>query len=181
MMQTLGTNYLEADLQIIGPELKYILDAMDVDREKFKSQSAGETSGFVTIVEDVLTSMNDLPSKLTFIGTAQGIHSLQASLDGKPLRASISGQNYLDVTPENADKGAAVRQLLAMMNIDSKAVGAVGDGHNDISMFREVTFPIAMGNSLEEVQSAARLTAPTNDQEGVAWAIHTILDHNQTA
>jgi Cof subfamily protein (haloacid dehalogenase superfamily) len=160
MTQTLTENFLEADLEM-SAEIRSI------------------TTGYVSIVDDITTCLTEIPSKITLLGDPFKIADVQASLDGKPLCASISGQDYLDITPQDADKGAAVQHLLALLGLEPAEVAAVGDGHNDISMFRKVGYPIAMGNAVEEVQQYARLIAPTNDDEGAAWAIHWILQHNK--
>ncbi|MFN2274649.1 MAG: HAD family hydrolase, partial [Anaerolineales bacterium] len=55
---------------------------------------------------------------------------------------------------------------------------AVGDGHNDISMFIETGTSIAMGNALDDVKQAANLVAPPNSEAGAAWAIRTLLNQN---
>ena len=56
---------------------------------------------------------------------------------------------------------------------------AVGDSDNDLSMLRAAGLPIAMGNAPAAVREAARRTAPSNQEEGVAWAISRCLEENE--
>lgn len=51
----------------------------------------------------------------------------------------------------------------------------MGDSDNDLSMLKAVGTPIAMGNASQAVKEAAARVAPSNDQEGVAWAIRSCL------
>jgi hydroxymethylpyrimidine pyrophosphatase-like HAD family hydrolase len=48
-----------------------------------------------------------------------------------------------------------------------------GDYLNDIPMFDEAGFSVAMGNAGEDVKSRASLVTGTNDQDGVAEAVTT--------
>jgi hydroxymethylpyrimidine pyrophosphatase-like HAD family hydrolase len=46
-------------------------------------------------------------------------------------------------------------------------------------MLSYVGLPIAMENGVQKVKEAARWIAPSNDQNGVAWALDEILKLNR--
>jgi len=51
----------------------------------------------------------------------------------------------------------------------------IGDGQNDIAMFAEAGRTVAMGNAAATVREAAAIVAPTNDEDGVAWALEHLV------
>lgn len=51
----------------------------------------------------------------------------------------------------------------------------MGDNFNDLPMFACGRISVAMGNAPRAVQQQATHVAPSNDAEGVAWAIQTLL------
>ena len=51
----------------------------------------------------------------------------------------------------------------------------MGDSESDIEMLRWAGLGIAMRNSPDEVKKAALHIAPSNDEDGVAWAVIKFL------
>lgn len=96
---------------------------------------------------------------------------LQAAL-GEQASASRSQPYYLDVTHPMANKGVAVERLAALMGVPLAEVAVIGDNHNDVGMFAQGGFSIAMGNAVPDVQAHARAVTASNDHEGFAEAIH---------
>ncbi len=52
-----------------------------------------------------------------------------------------------------------------------KRVMVIGDSDNDVSMFRVAGLAVAMGNAPVQVKAEASIVVPTNDEDGVAWAL----------
>jgi hydroxymethylpyrimidine pyrophosphatase-like HAD family hydrolase len=50
-----------------------------------------------------------------------------------------------------------------------------------LSMFEVAGLAIAMGNAAVEIQAAADMIAPSNDEGGVAWTINQILQAHATS
>ena len=48
---------------------------------------------------------------------------------------------------------------------------ALGDGGNDLSMLEAAGLPVAMGNAVECLKKAAKITAPDARMDGAAWVI----------
>ena len=72
------------------------------------------------------------------------------------------------------------RALIALLyGVPLGETAAVGDSDNDLSMLRAAGLPIAMGNAPAAVREAAQRTAPSNQEEGVAWAISRCLEENE--
>ncbi|MGV9383381.1 HAD family hydrolase [Nonomuraea sp. NPDC003707] len=91
------------------------------------------------------------------------------------LRATFSTAHFLEISPEHANKGEALRWAAAHRRIPLTATAAVGDMPNDLPMLREAGLPAAVANAHPEVKAAARILLPSNDDDGVASLIHAIL------
>jgi Cof subfamily protein (haloacid dehalogenase superfamily) len=99
---------------------------------------------------------------------------LQALL-GTTAHAARSQAYYLDITAIEADKGKALARLAQRLGISLEETAVLGDGHNDMAMFREAGLAIAMGQASAEVREAADEVTGSNEQDGVAMAIERLI------
>jgi Cof subfamily protein (haloacid dehalogenase superfamily) len=97
------------------------------------------------------------------------------ALLGRSATAARSQTYYLDVTHPDANKGVAVGTLARLMGVPLEEVAVIGDGRNDIAMFAQSSFSIAMGNASDEVKSKARFVTESNEEEGFARAVERYL------
>jgi Cof subfamily protein (haloacid dehalogenase superfamily) len=81
----------------------------------------------------------------------------------------------LGIFPFAADKGTALRFVLDRLGIHPDQVMAIGDNNSDLPMFYTARVRVAMGNAPANVKERATAIAPTNDAEGVAWALQQFL------
>jgi Cof subfamily protein (haloacid dehalogenase superfamily) len=86
-----------------------------------------------------------------------------------------SGIQYIDLTAEGVNKGSALQALAESWNLLPEEVAAIGDQDIDLYMLQYAGLPIAMSNAVSELKQAAKWIAPSNDEDGVAWAIEEIL------
>lgn len=89
-----------------------------------------------------------------------------------------SGIQYIDLTAEGVNKGSALQALAQSLNLQPEEVAAIGDQAIDLHMLQFAGLPIAMSNAVPELKQAAKWIAPSNDEDGVAWAIEGILKCN---
>jgi len=82
---------------------------------------------------------------------------------------------YLDLTHPGANKGAGVSTLAARAGVTLDEVAVLGDQANDLPMFAKVPLSVVMGQAPADVRAKARHTSTSNDEDGVAHAIDTIL------
>jgi Cof subfamily protein (haloacid dehalogenase superfamily) len=94
---------------------------------------------------------------------------------GKMASAARSQPYYLDVTHPQANKGAVVGTLSRLLNIPPAQIATMGDMPNDLLMFRESGFSIAMGNASDEVKRQASAVTDSNEDEGFANAVHKFV------
>ncbi|WP_158235056.1 HAD hydrolase family protein, partial [Pseudomonas sp. 2822-17] len=70
------------------------------------------------------------------------------------------------------NKAAALEKVCQRLNITMDNVIAMGDSLNDLAMITEAGLGVAMGNAQETVKQAADWVTDTNNEAGVAKAIH---------
>lgn len=99
---------------------------------------------------------------------------MQALL-GEDASVARSQNYYLDITHPLANKGAGVRALARHLAIPLAEIVTIGDGLNDIPMFAESGFSIAMGNANSAVKARAQLVTGSNEEDGFAAAIDRIM------
>jgi Cof subfamily protein (haloacid dehalogenase superfamily) len=82
---------------------------------------------------------------------------------------------YLDITPAATDKGVFVNELARRLGIPAAEIVTIGDMENDIPMFRQAGFRIAMGNASPQVKHLADAVTLSNDEEGFAAAVDEVI------
>lgn len=88
---------------------------------------------------------------------------------------ALSQRYYLDFTHPRANKGAALLELCELLSVPPAQIAVIGDGENDVAMFREGGLSIAMGNASAEVQHAADHVTGTNAEDGFASAVERFI------
>ena len=61
------------------------------------------------------------------------------------------------------------------MKPDTAEVAVIGDSYNDLAMFAQSGFSIAMGNAPDDVKKKARFVTASNEDDGLAGAIHRYI------
>lgn len=88
-------------------------------------------------------------------------------------RDIYSGEQWLEVHPENVTKANAVTELKNLLGCDR--IVCFGDGKNDISMFKIADECYAVENAVEELKDIATAVIGSNGADGVAkWLSENI-------
>src|SRR5947207_14926783 len=95
---------------------------------------------------------------------------------GREATAVRSQTYYLDVTPAGHDKGTFLEAMHKRLGISMDAVATIGDMQNDLAMFARSGVSFAMGNATDDVKKRATYATDTNERDGFARAIETILE-----
>ncbi len=82
---------------------------------------------------------------------------------------------YVEIFSENASKGTALAALAQHLGIRTEEIACIGDGENDLSMFRVSGLKIAMGNSVAALKAQADHVTADHLHDGVARAIHRYI------
>lgn len=91
---------------------------------------------------------------------------------GECLHITPFKYHTLELMDREANKARALEFLARRYRISREEVMAIGDGHNDRPMLEWAGIGVAMGNASEAVKEAADFITLSNDEEGVAAAIH---------
>lgn len=97
------------------------------------------------------------------------------ALLGATASATRSAAYFLDVTNPLANKGQIVHTLAERLNIAPQEIATIGDMPNDVLMFKQSGFSIAMGNADDEVKSRACVVTDSNENDGFAKAVSRFL------
>ncbi len=89
--------------------------------------------------------------------------------------AARSQLYYLDITALAANKGNALITLARQLDIELAHTAAIGDGGNDVAMFKQAGLSIAMGQAEDSVRSQADVVTGSNLEDGVATAIERYI------
>ena len=81
-------------------------------------------------------------------------------------RDIYSGEQWLEIMPENASKARAVRQLQELLGCGRLVV--FGDGMNDLDLFEAADEAYAVENAVPELKAAATGIIGSNNDDGVA-------------
>lgn len=90
---------------------------------------------------------------------------------GRDASVSRSQPYYLDITHPLANKGAVLQALSQRLKIEPASIATIGDMPNDVLMFKQSGFSIAMGNASAAVQRCANAVTASFEEEGFAKAI----------
>jgi Cof subfamily protein (haloacid dehalogenase superfamily) len=139
-----------------------------VEREKFVIQ----------VTPHIVNNFDGIegnPGKIVGVGdnfelVAQCEKAVQEKF-GSQVSASRSQPQYLDITHLKASKGLFIETLLSYFSVDRKEVATIGDGGNDLAMFKQSGMSIAMGNATDELKRQATYVTDSNEEDGFAKAV----------
>ncbi|MDB7984017.1 Cof-type HAD-IIB family hydrolase [Faecalicoccus pleomorphus] len=82
----------------------------------------------------------------------------------------------LEIAPSTVSKGNALSLYMNENQISPDQVIVFGDGENDISMFKNVKYSVAMGNASDIVKKHATFVTKSNEENGVAFFLNKFFN-----
>lgn len=128
-------------------------------------------------VADLVSCAASGLQKIVFVNDPDVSSTLFQSLQkrfGETLQVVQSYPRYVELTHRDASKGKAIAWLAEQWGIPREQVMAFGDQDNDRSMIEWAGLGVAMGNAIESVRAAAKLMAPSAEEDGVAEVIERL-------
>jgi phosphoglycolate phosphatase len=95
-------------------------------------------------------------------------------LDNPRAKVVLNKDRFM-IVPAGVDKGTGLAAALGLLGLKGEEVACVGDGENDISMFKVAGMRYALKNSVEELKSMAEFVASLEDGEGTIEVVDRIL------
>jgi Cof subfamily protein (haloacid dehalogenase superfamily) len=115
---------------------------------------------------------------LAFHKDETGLRKIGKEMETKSpdIKVTSSGYRNIEINHEQAQKGLVLEQYVKAHGFSMEQTMAIGDNLNDISMLERAGYPFAMGNADKEVLALCRHRTARNDEDGVAKAIHHVLE-----
>lgn len=161
-------------------ELHYICEALYYQQRKVSSLEARDV---IPIMEDALVfGRQPLTKLIAFhpLYSAEELASLTASVISTAFVVTHSGAPFLEISAAGVHKGWAIATLCQQLKVEQKNVIAFGDMPNDLPMLLWAGQGIAVANAHAEVLAQADAITLSNDEDGVAACLETLLnDHRE--
>lgn len=84
----------------------------------------------------------------------------------------------LEITNPGVNKARGVQELCRIMGYSMDEIAVIGDSGNDIDMLSLTKNSYAVENAVEKAKLAAKHSAPSNRDNGVAWVLNKIIKDN---
>ena len=96
----------------------------------------------------------------------------------KNIAVTSSFPNNLEITDVTAQKGPVLKWYIESLGYTMEEVMVFGDSMNDYSMLSmDFGATVAMENATPEIKKAAKYVTKSNEENGVAYAIEKLLEH----
>ncbi len=131
-----------------------------------------------TIVDDLTKVTDDTFFKIAafhFECSETNIYPAVKHLENE-LQVIVSGEQWLDISHSNANKGYALNILQNKLGITKQETMVFGDYNNDLKMIELADFSYAMENAHANVKKAAKFQTKTNDEQGVEFILEQLVN-----
>jgi hypothetical protein len=156
-----------------------------IDRsEPLRRAYAERNRAFVREVEPLDAALTEDPLVIMFNGPVAAMHDLAGRLRRLPT-AGLFTVNlteyesrdvmFVDVLAAGCTKGATLAEWAALRGYARDEVMALGDNLNDLEMLEAAGLPVVMGNAVPTLLERGWRVTGTNDEAGVAAAIHRFV------
>lgn len=109
-----------------------------------------------------------------FDSSEEFIYPVVKNLDSNVL-FKISGEHWLDISDQKANKGNALRAVQQLLNVTKEETLVFGDYHNDIEMMQEAFLSFAMQNAHDDIKKLATHITESNNNFGVETVLEKLI------
>ncbi|MGI6096281.1 MAG: Cof-type HAD-IIB family hydrolase [Lachnospiraceae bacterium] len=99
---------------------------------------------------------------------------LEACVNGIYITTSVP--KLLEIADERAGKKSGLEYILRLLGFKSEEAAAFGNADNDWEMIAYAGYGVAVADASERCKEAADYVTRTCDENGVAYALHSILE-----
>lgn len=151
------------------PLLNHLLERTRIFKEEWVPVESLEE---IPLIEfPVIKFFGDESSAITMSKRINDHFSLDVSVIRDPYNQKYS---LMQATAPGINKGQALIEIKELAKIDGLVI-AVGDDHNDLPMFEQADFCIAMGDAPDQLKKSAALIAPPASQMGIIEGLKLAL------
>ena len=109
------------------------------------------------------------------INEIEGIKIAIKNINGNNNDINKIKMCYSDIVSCSASKGNALKKLSQHLKVKKEDIIAIGDSVNDISLFEESGYRIAVANAVPELINESDLVIKSNDNQGVCEYIKKLI------
>jgi Cof subfamily protein (haloacid dehalogenase superfamily) len=136
---------------------------------------------FLAEAKPLESCLNEDPIQVMFTGEVELMRQAEGALRAVPFSRDFSlavtaypekDFSMIDVIHPWVSKGAALAEWAGVRGFARQEILAVGDNHNDVEMLSFAGVPVVMGNGVPALKERGWHITASNDEDGVAAAIH---------
>ena len=145
---------------------------------------AERNRAFIVEVDPIESALTEDPIQVMFNGgvaSMRGLVALLRALPSSPAFAVAVTEyverdfSLVDVLPAGCTKGAALAEWAGRQGYGRDEVMALGDNLNDLEMLEAAGLPVVMSNAVPALLERGWHVTASNDDAGVAQAIHRFV------
>lgn len=157
----------------------YIEDKILIKQENIWSQMYTKISGVpTTSVGEKLYHTDVSPYKILVMTKTEEFTAVWKNFaehfKGK-LDVTSSKDNFLELMEPGINKWEAVKNVAVAYGVQPQEIMCIGDSNNDIVMIENAGIGVAVANAKDNVKDKAKIVTASNDDDGVALVIESIL------
>ena len=160
---------------------------MEIDGRRFAvshESDADELWAFNTANPDMILSLDEAmaagPAKVSVNGLGNDLSAiverLRAELANGTIVVPAVDNSFINVHSELASKSGAVATLIESKGIRLAEVISFGDDLPDVDLMMNTGWSVAVENAIPDVKAAARFHTASNDEDGVAIVLESLLE-----
>ncbi|MBQ2582279.1 MAG: HAD family phosphatase [Erysipelotrichaceae bacterium] len=90
-----------------------------------------------------------------------------------------SGEKFEAIFPQGISKQSGMQKLQEYLGVSKEETAAIGDFDNDLPLFAQAKYKVAMGNASDVLKKQANIFTDSNDEDGVAKFLLKIVEAHQ--
>lgn len=157
----------------------YVGDKILIEKANECSRMYTKISGVpVTELGEALYSVSEAPYKILVMTAGSEFMKVWQDFAERfrgRLDVTSSKDNFLELMEPGVNKWEAVKSVAASYGIKPEEIMCIGDSNNDVGMIAGAGIGVAMGNAKDSVKQHARIITASNDNDGVALVLESIL------
>lgn len=168
-----------AEARSIDPQLMVAVEVLDrwyTDRIDRQFDQLTDPD----VIAPLSRFLSDPVTRLTLLGMPELIQRILGSIREKywqkrEVALFNPDPQVIQVTHRLVDKGIALQRVAQRMEADREQVMVIADADNDLGMMELAGLAVAVANATDQVKQLADVVVPSNDNQGVARAIHRYI------
>lgn len=157
----------------------YVGDSILIKQENECSRMYTKISGIqTTAIGDALYHTDEAPYKILVMTKSEEFaevwQQFKEDFAGK-LDVTSSKDNFLELMEPGVNKWEAVKSVAASYGVQPQEIMCIGDSNNDVKMIANAGIGVAVANAKDSVKENAKIITASNNDDGVALVIESIL------